>query len=157
MTRAHQDAHWSDAPSLSQLWLAALLRLLAMLVSNVAATVRMIASVLSGECHTDVDPADLPQPKHDPTRETNLAAPHSETQSALMVSSEAGLDPAERPSNQEGVLTIWSNSATVLLPRAGEAQGARAAGRQRSGGGRLPRSIVRAVPHLTCARAFTVH
>src|SRR5689334_5702268 len=87
MTRAHQDAHWSGAPSLSQLWLAALLRLVAMLVSKVAATVRMIASVLSGECHAEVDPAGQPEPKRDPIEETNLAAPHSETDEALMVSS----------------------------------------------------------------------
>src|SRR5690349_25018310 len=86
MTRAHRDAHWSDAPSLSQLWLAALLRLAAMLVSNVAAKVRMIASVLSGECHTDADPADLPEPKRDLIKEPELAATHSATQSALMVS-----------------------------------------------------------------------
>src|SRR5689334_8678864 len=132
MTRAHQDAHWSDAPSLSQLWLAALLRLVAMLVSNVAATVGMIASVLSGECHTDVDPADLPQPKHDPTRETEAAAGNSQT-------------------------TNSSNSAAVLLPRAGEAQRARAAERQRSGGGRLHRSAVRAVPHRIVHAATSAH
>src|SRR6185436_15278439 len=81
MTRAHRDAHWSGVPSLSQLWLAALLRLAAMLVSSVAAQVRMIVSVLSGECHTEVDPAGLPEPKHDLIKGTQLAEPNSQTMS----------------------------------------------------------------------------
>src|SRR5262245_57472622 len=103
MTRAHRAAHWSGAPSPCQLWLAALLRLLAMLVSNVAAKVRMIASVLSGECHADGDPAELPEQRRDPNLEKDLAAPHGETIEALMVSSELGRSPRSRPSNHAGV------------------------------------------------------
>ena len=110
MTRAHRDAHWSDAPSLSPLWLAALLRLVAMLVSNVAAHVRMIASVLSGECHTDVDPAGLPEPKRDTAKEPKPAATSSHSTKALMVSSAANAARRVYPelvegSNHEGEFT----------------------------------------------------
>ena len=85
MTQAQGPAYGVVTPSLSQLLLAGMLLVLAELVSSVAATVRMIASVLSGECHTDVDPADLPEPKYDPTQEKDLAVNHSEPQSALIL------------------------------------------------------------------------
>src|SRR5690349_12881775 len=99
MTRAHRGANWSGVPSLSQLWLAALLRLVAMLVSNVAAHVRMIASVLSGKCHTDVDPAGPPAPKRDMIKETQPAETPSPFTKALMVSR----PQSGRSSNHEGV------------------------------------------------------
>jgi len=60
MTQAHSRANWSGVPTLSQLWLAALLRVLAMSVSHVANVFRMLVRRLPRECHTDVTPHRLP-------------------------------------------------------------------------------------------------
>src|SRR5690242_4205520 len=90
MTRAHRGANWSGVPSLSQLWLTALLRILAMLVSNVAATVQMLIRRRSGECHTEETPDRLPQQTHDPIREASPAAPNSQTIDAIASRDERG-------------------------------------------------------------------
>ena len=61
MTRAHLRAKRIGPPSLSQPLLAALLRTFGMLVLYAASIVRMRLSLLSGECHTDVEPETLPE------------------------------------------------------------------------------------------------
>jgi hypothetical protein len=127
MNRAQSVAHWSGIPSLSHLWMAALLRLAAMLVSNAACFLRMRPSRLPGECHADVTPQALP---------SATSGHHSrETQ------------PAAASSNTS------HNSADVLLPRTGEAQGARTAERSRPGGGPPHRlATAPAAPHrIVCA------
>ena len=78
MTRAQPVAYWSRVPSLSQLLLAALLRLAAMLVSNAVRPMRMLLSLLPRECHTDVEPDRLPAMDNgNRNKETEPAAAHS--------------------------------------------------------------------------------
>jgi hypothetical protein len=132
MTQAQGPAYGVAIPSLSQLLLAAMLLVLAELVSSVAATFGMIGVLLSRDWHTKVEPAGLPLKAHDPTQETEPAAPNSQT-------------------------TTSSDSAAVLLPRAGEALSAPAVERQRPGGGRLPRSTVKAVPHRIALAGRPAH
>ena len=85
MTPAHPRANWSGVPSLTELWLEALLRAVAMLGSNVVSTLRMILRGLSGDWHTDVAPHDLPEAESDTHKETHLAAASSASIQALMV------------------------------------------------------------------------
>ena len=86
MTPAHPRANWSGVPSLTELWLEALLRAVAMLGSNVAATLQMIAKRLAGDWHTGAPSSDLPRETHDTHKETHLAAASSASTEALMVS-----------------------------------------------------------------------
>ncbi len=64
MTQAQTRAKGVATPSLPQLWLGAMLRVLVELVLCAARCLRMRPSRLSGECHTDVTPAPLPA-EHD--------------------------------------------------------------------------------------------
>jgi hypothetical protein len=79
MTRAQSVANWSGIPSLSQLLLAALLRLAAMLVSGAVHSMRMPLSRLPRECHTDVTPDRLPAPRDSNQSEEQPAAAGSQT------------------------------------------------------------------------------
>ena len=102
MTRAHQGANWSGVPSLSHLWMAALLRLVAMLVSSAASFLRMRPSRLSGECHADATPQTLPRANSGThNKETETAAANSQTTEALLLSRPR----SGRPSKDEGGLT----------------------------------------------------
>ena len=74
MTRAQPCANWIGPPSLTGLWLEALLRMAAMLVSNLALIVRMGVSRLAGECHAEATPQALPRQDREPIRETDTAA-----------------------------------------------------------------------------------
>jgi hypothetical protein len=65
MTEARSVAHWSGVPRFSQPLLEALLRLVAMLWSNVAQLSRMNPSRRHGECHTSAMPQALPETKSD--------------------------------------------------------------------------------------------
>jgi hypothetical protein len=100
MTRTQSGANWSGIPSLSQLLLAALLRLTAMFVANAVSTLQMLLSRLPRECHTDATPDRLPAAKDSNSEKAETAAPHSRTHEGLMVSSEQ----SSRPSNHEGGL-----------------------------------------------------
>jgi hypothetical protein len=89
--------------------MAALLPLAAMFVSSVVSSTRMLLTLLSRECHTDVERDRLPAVEDgNQTKETDQAAATSR---------------ASR------------NSSDALLPRSGEAPSARTAERSRPGGG----------------------
>jgi len=101
MTPAQTRANGFGTPSLPQLWLTAALRVLAELMSGVASTLRMRWLHLSRDWHTHETDAAPPAGTNDIIQKEALAAPHSSTQLALMVSSTRSV----RPSNHEGVLT----------------------------------------------------
>ena len=140
MTPALPHAHWSGAPSPTHHWMGALLRAVAMLVSFAASILRMPPSRLPRECHTDVTPARLPK-ETSGQPETHLAAPDSHA------------NPADNPPRSHSRACPenpgWLNQGIVLLPRTGEAQRQLAEERSRPGGGQLPRSTARPVPHPT--------
>jgi hypothetical protein len=75
MTQARSRANWSGVPSLTGLWLEAMLRLIAMLWSNLALFAGMLLSRLSRECHTDVAPHRLPRRDREPIQEPDPAGP----------------------------------------------------------------------------------
>ena len=159
MTRAQSGANRSDAPSPSQLLLAALLRLAAMLVSGAACLLWMRPSRLAGECHADVTPAMLPSAGNgNHKKEETPAAANSQIPEALMVSR----PHSGRPSNHEGMLTGAShtsrNSANVLLPRAGEATRTRTGERSEPGGGPSHRLTTSPpVPHRIVPASLAKH
>ena len=99
MTRAQGRTFGLVTPSLSQPWLAAMLCVLAELVLNAVSVLRMIAGLLSRECHTNVEPADLPE-RTGGLMEKQTAAGSSETPKALIlrrpkaVSKDEGVSPA---------------------------------------------------------------
>jgi hypothetical protein len=107
MTRAHLRANWSGVPSFSQLLLAALLRAFAMLVLYAASIVGMRLSLLSGECHTEVEPETLPALTSGILMETEEAA---ESRRDLLPSTttiphelrSTTILPARRPSGRPG-------------------------------------------------------
>jgi len=147
MTQAQRHANGVAIPSPFQLWLGTMLRVLVELVSNVAATVGVLASLLPRDWHTNGKPADLPQRTHDPIKETKPAAPDSQTTEGLMVvrnspagtdrsggsirvTNELGRSPRSRRvypelvegSNHEGVLadaSTGSGQFIVRVPREG--------------------------------------
>src|SRR5262245_52908670 len=99
MNRAQSGANWSGVPSLSHPWMAALLRLTAMLVSRAVRSSRMLLTCLPRECHTDVERDRLPAREDgNQQKEETAAAAGSQLHAALMVSSSR----SERPSNHEG-------------------------------------------------------
>jgi hypothetical protein len=115
-----EDAHWGGSPSLIHHWMEALLRLAAMLLSNLARLLGMRVSRLSGECHTDVTPQALPLQDCDlAIKESTRAAPSSQSLEALMLSSELGPRPRSRRvypelvegSKHEGGLTAASGNS----------------------------------------------
>ena len=97
MTR-HKHTHTElVTPSLPQLLLTAMLRVLAMLVSNVASTLQMPRRRRPVNATREM-PADLPGETSDTQQqETESAAPNSQPTGALMVSSTRSV----RPSNRE--------------------------------------------------------
>jgi hypothetical protein len=90
MTQAHLRAKWIRPPSLAELWLGALLRVLAMLVSAVAATFSMSPSRRARECDTPPAPAALPRRTRDIT-ETKQAAASSRTTTQSQPTSAAAI------------------------------------------------------------------
>ncbi len=105
MTR-HKHAHTGlVTPQLPQLLLIAVLRMLAMLVLNVVATVQMIRR-RGPVIGTQAMPSALPRETHDTLKE-QTTAPQSSSPVALMVSSAAKL----RVSKHEGVLTAVSHTS----------------------------------------------
>ena len=79
MTPAQTRANGLGNPSLPQLWLTAMLRMLVELVRNVVSTFQMNRRRLAAECHSDVTPTALPRVKTDTYQETKPAAPTSHT------------------------------------------------------------------------------
>ena len=79
MMRTQSDANWSGVPSLSQLLLAALLRLAAMFVVGAADPLRMLLTLLARECHTDVKRDRLPAMDSGKSGKAEPAATHSQT------------------------------------------------------------------------------
>jgi hypothetical protein len=159
MTRTQSGANWSGIPSLSQLSLAALLRLTAMFVVGVAHSMRMLLSRLPRECHTDMTPDRLPATEDgNLQKEEHTAATTSQTLEGLMVSSSR----SERPSNHEagltGARTTSRNSADALLPRTGEALNARTDERSGPGGG-PPHRLTTAppAPHRIVQASWPAH
>jgi hypothetical protein len=135
MTRTQSGANWSGIPSLSQLLLAALLRLTAMFVQGVVSPLRMLLSRLPRECHTDVTPDRLPATESgNHTEEPDQAAANSHSQEGLMLRDREAI-VSKREAGLAGARDTSRNSADALLPRAGEAQGAQADERSGSGGG----------------------
>jgi hypothetical protein len=138
MTKALSRANWSGVPSLNQPWLVALLCMIAMLWSNVAATFRtclavaerrrrMSPSRYARECDTQPAPAALPRETHD-ILETEPAAASSQPHEALMVSSTRSvrLSNRERRSASADELIQWINSSSERPERkrrAGELTG----------------------------------
>ena len=104
MTR-HKHAHTGlVTPQLPQLWLTAVLRMLAMLVLNVAATLQMIrwrGPVIG----TQAMPSALPRETHDTPKEQTAAQHRSTLKSAHGEQRSF----AARPSNHERVLTAASH------------------------------------------------
>jgi hypothetical protein len=95
MTRAHPRANWIGPPSLTELWLEALLRVAAMLWSAVAATFQTCLAVAEGrrrmspsrrahECDTPPAPQVLPRRTRDSFEECIQAETGSQPQEALM-------------------------------------------------------------------------
>ena len=158
MTRTQSGANWSDVPSLSHLWMAALLRLAAMVVSGAADPLRMLLTLLARECHTDGKRDRLPARKDgNQSQEAPAAATHGPSTEARMVSSER----SSRPSNHEGALTSASQasrySADALLPRTGEAPSVRTEERSGPGGGRPHRSPATPAPHRIVQASRLAH
>ena len=75
MTPVQTRGHGLGTPSLPQLLLTAVLRVLVELVLNVASTLRMRPSRLPAECHTDVPPAALPEETNDTCNKEREAVP----------------------------------------------------------------------------------
>jgi hypothetical protein len=92
--------------------MAALLRLIAMLVSHAASLLRMRPGRLSGECHADATPQTLPSATSGHSGKAEPAEATSQTTEALMVSSERSsrrvYPELVEGSNHEGVLTAAS-------------------------------------------------
>ncbi len=79
MTTAHPRANWIRPPSLTELWLEALLRAFAMLWSAIAATFQMSPSRRARECDTPPAPQALPRRTRDPIKEHAPGPPPSTT------------------------------------------------------------------------------
>ena len=103
MTR-HKHTHTGlVTPSPLDRWIDATLRLFAMLVSSVAATLQMICrrgTVIGTQAMSTV----LPREMHDTSKETH-AVPQDSSPIALILSSTQSV----RPSKDEGVLTSFSH------------------------------------------------
>jgi hypothetical protein len=158
MTRAQSVAHWSGIPSLSHLWMAALLRLAAMLMQNAASFLGMRLSRLPGECHADATPQTLPPATSGQSEKANPAATPSQTIEALILR-DRDLSRRSRKAKADAIVSKRAGgftsaretsrtSADALLPRTGEALGARTGERSGSGGGPPHRLITApSVPH----------
>ena len=83
----------------------ALLRVIAMLWSNLADIVRMRPSRPLSDWHTEAAPASLPQQDRDPIKETEAAAPTSQPHEVLMLRA-----PKGRVSKHEDGLTAASHT-----------------------------------------------
>ena len=88
MTKAQRRANWSGAPSPIHHWMEALLRVVAMFWSIVAATFQMDPSRRARECDTPPAPQALPRRTRDPIEEPISAEPASrQTAEVLMAGS----------------------------------------------------------------------
>ena len=106
MTKALSRANWSGVPSLTEHWLEALLRMIAMLWSNLATIVGMRSSRPLSDWHTEAAPASLPQQDRDTaTKEATSAATHSHSHEVLMLRA-----PKGRVSKHEDGLTAASHT-----------------------------------------------
>ena len=155
MKHAQGLAHWSDKPSLSQLWLGSTLHTLAMLVLNVACFLQMALRRRASECHAEPTPERLPGANsNNNNQETTPAAANSETIGGLMANSTQSV----RPSNQEAGLAGASNASrkerAAHLPRAGEGKARRPSNGHKAGGRQTSRSTLTAAPHQTSHAAF---
>jgi len=97
-------AHWSGAPSLTERWLGALLRLAAMCLVSLARLAGFKRSIPTGECDARPDRMFEPATPSDPiTKETHQAAHNSSRTTAALILSRCA--SARRPSKDEGGLT----------------------------------------------------
>ena len=118
------DAHWGGAPSLSHLWMAALLRRVAMVLVNLACVFGMRLGRCSGECHTGATPEALPRRKSDPIKkDPNPAAASSShrTTIALMPSRTRSV----RPSKHKGGLAAAFCESSSAKARSAACRGSR--------------------------------
>jgi hypothetical protein len=158
MTRTQSGANWSGIPSLSQLSLAALLRLTAMFVVGVAHSMRMLLSRLPRECHTDVTPDRLPATENgNQSKETKPAAANSQSLEGLMPRDREAI-VSKHEAGLAGARDTARSSADALLLRAGEAQGAQADERSGPGGG-PPHRLTTAppAPHRIVQASWPAH
>ena len=105
MTPAQTRANGLGNPSLPQLWLTAMLRMLVELVRNVVSTFQMRSFPLKRDWHTRDDEAPLPRVTSDTIKEPIAVVQDSPI--ALMLSSMRSV----RPSKHEGVLTPVSHTS----------------------------------------------
>jgi hypothetical protein len=106
MTPAQTRANGLGNPSLPQLWLTAMLRMLVELVRNVVSTFQMRSFPLKRDWHTPDDEAALPRVKTDTHQETNTAAQHRSPTALILSSAQSA-----RQSKQEGVLATVSHAS----------------------------------------------
>jgi hypothetical protein len=111
MTQAHVCANWSGVPSLTELWLEALLRMIAMFWVSLAATFQMDLSRRARACDTPPAPQALPRRTRETSEETSAAEParHCQSTEALVVSRPR----SGRPSNYKGELSGRAALATT--------------------------------------------
>jgi hypothetical protein len=106
MTPAQTRANGLGNPSLPQLWLTAMLRMLVELVRNVVSTFQMRSFPLKRDWHTPDDEAALPRVKTDTHQETNTAAQHRSPIALILSSAQSA-----RQSKHEGVLATVSHAS----------------------------------------------
>ena len=106
MTPAQTRANGLGNPSLPQLWLTAMLRMLVELVRNVASTFQMRWLRPKRDWHTPDDEAALPRVKTDTHQEANTAAQHRSPIALILSSAQSA-----RQSKHEGVLATVSHAS----------------------------------------------
>ncbi len=106
MTPAQTRANGLGNPSLPQLWLTAMLRMLVELVRNVVSTFQMRSFPLKRDWHTPDDEAALPRVKTDTHQEANTAAQHRSPIALILSSAQSA-----RQSKHEGVLATVSHAS----------------------------------------------
>ncbi len=106
MTPAQTRANGLGNPSLPQLWLTTMLRMLVELVRNVASTFQMRWLRPKRDWHTPDDEAALPRVKTDTHQEANTAAQHRSPIALILSSAQSA-----RPSKHEGVLATVSHTS----------------------------------------------
>ena len=107
MIPAQTRANGLGNPSLPQLWLTAMLRMLVELVRNVASTFQMTRRRLAAECHSDVTPTDLPRVTSDTIKEYHLAAQHRSPLAFILRVAKRSSRRSERRSAKR---TNWSGA-----------------------------------------------
>ena len=112
MTPAQTRANGLGNPSLPQLWLTAMLRMLVELVRNVASTFQMRWLRPKRDWHTPDDEAPLPRMTSDTHREANTAAQHR-SPIALILSRTQSVRPSKgsQAVREADELVQWTNSS----------------------------------------------